>query len=233
MDCNSLRPISCIDWAVEKSATTSCRSTQILRTFALPRTAATAAVMGFICPCFVLDFVELAGHLFRSLCRSGSRRSAAIVPSGQEPLAPPDVFQHGALIQWQISKEGARDPALLLFGRGSRFGDEPLRPLADVRITPESGRVADIGGCRKRAKTGREQMQQRGCAEGRSYSITSSARASSICDTSRPSARAVGRLMTRSNLVGCWTGRSPGFAPRRILSTNSAVRRNRSGMLGP
>src|SRR5258708_5522632 len=69
MDCNSLRPISCIDWAVEKSATTSCRSTQILRTFALPRTAATAAVMGFICPCFVLDFVELAGHLFRSLCR--------------------------------------------------------------------------------------------------------------------------------------------------------------------
>ncbi len=83
------------------------------------------------------------------------------------------------------------------------------------------------------AKTGREQMQQRGCAEGRSYSITSSARASSICDTSRPSARAVGRLMTRSNLVGCWTGRSPGFAPRRILSTNSAVRRNRSGMLGP
>ena len=27
------------------------------------------------------------------------------------------------------------------------------------------------------------------------------------------------RLMTRSNLVGCSTGRSAGFAPRRILST--------------
>src|SRR5262249_20305174 len=25
--------------------------------------------MGFICSCLVLDFVELAGHLFRSLCR--------------------------------------------------------------------------------------------------------------------------------------------------------------------
>jgi Transposase IS116/IS110/IS902 family len=28
-----------------------------------------------------------------------------------------------------------------------------------------------------------------------------------------------GRMMARSNLVGCSTGRSVGFAPRRILST--------------
>jgi hypothetical protein len=33
-----------------------------------------------------------------------------------------------------------------------------------------------------------------------------------------PSAFAVVRLITRSNLVGCSTGMSPGFAPRRILS---------------
>src|SRR5258708_33857289 len=125
MGCNSLRPISCIDWAVESAATTSCRSTQILRTFALPRTAATAAVMGFICPCFVLDFVELAGHLFRSLCRSGSRRSAAIVPSGQEPLAPPDVFQHGALIQGQTPREAPQAPPFSLFGPGLAFALEP------------------------------------------------------------------------------------------------------------
>src|SRR5262249_10844926 len=51
------------------------------------------------------------------------------------------------------------------------------------------------------------------------HSITSSARASSVGGTSRPSAFAVIRFMTRSNLVGCSTGRSPGFAPRRILST--------------
>src|SRR5258708_39786218 len=86
MDCNSLRPISCIDWAVEKSATTSSRSTQILRTFALPRTAATAAVMGFICPCFVLDFVELAGHLFRSLCRITGCAGLAFAHALDNPL---------------------------------------------------------------------------------------------------------------------------------------------------
>ena len=40
-----------------------------------------------------------------------------------------------------------------------------------------------------------------------------------IGGTVRPSAFAVLRLTTRSNLVGCSTGMSPGFAPRRILST--------------
>jgi hypothetical protein len=61
------------------------------------------------------------------------------------------------------------------------------------------------------------------------HSITSSVRASSVGGSSRPSALAVIRLMTRSNLVGCSTGMSAGFAPRRILSTRSAARRNRSG----
>src|SRR5262249_28571654 len=51
------------------------------------------------------------------------------------------------------------------------------------------------------------------------HSITSSAMASSLSGIWRPSALAVVRLMTRSNLVGCSTGMSPGFVPRRILST--------------
>src|SRR5262245_46420070 len=42
------------------------------------------------------------------------------------------------------------------------------------------------------------------------HSITSSARASSIGGTSRPSALAVLRLTISSNLVGAWTGRSVG-----------------------
>ena len=64
------------------------------------------------------------------------------------------------------------------------------------------------------------------------HSITSSARARSIGGTARPSVLAVCALMTSSNLVGCSTGRSAGFAPRRILSTKSAARRKWSGKLG-
>jgi len=65
------------------------------------------------------------------------------------------------------------------------------------------------------------------------YSITSSARASSIVGMSMPSALAVVRLMMRSNFVGCSTGMSPGFVPRKILSTYSAARRHWRGQFVP
>jgi hypothetical protein len=48
------------------------------------------------------------------------------------------------------------------------------------------------------------------------YSITSSAVASSLSGTLRPSILAVSALMTSSNLVACTTGRSAGFAPLRM-----------------
>src|ERR1700738_1205202 len=51
------------------------------------------------------------------------------------------------------------------------------------------------------------------------YPITSSASASNVGGISRPSALAVLRLITSSNLVGSWTGRLAGFVPFRILST--------------
>ena len=53
----------------------------------------------------------------------------------------------------------------------------------------------------------------------RRYSITSSARASSVGGMSRPSALAVLRLITSSYLVGACTGRSAGFSPLRMRST--------------
>jgi hypothetical protein len=60
------------------------------------------------------------------------------------------------------------------------------------------------------------------------HSITSSASASSLSGIWRPSALAVLRLMTSSNLVGCSTGRSPGLVPLRILWANTAARRKSS-----
>ena len=84
--------------------------------------------------------------------------------------------------------------------------DIARRPL-DARFVPE----ADIG----------------------RYSITSSAMASTPGGMVRPSAFAVLRFITNSNLVGCSIGRSDGFAPRKILSTYSAAFRNKSEKLGP
>src|SRR5262249_56777203 len=56
------------------------------------------------------------------------------------------------------------------------------------------------------------------------YSITSSAVASRAEGIVTPSAFAVLRLMTSSNLVGCCTGSSPGFAPLSTRSTYVAAR---------
>jgi hypothetical protein len=60
--------------------------------------------------------------------------------------------------------------------------------------------------------------------ERQSSWITSSAWKSSVGGMVRPSACAVLRLMTSSNLVGCSTGRSAGLAPLKILSTKVAAR---------
>src|SRR5439155_3762989 len=57
------------------------------------------------------------------------------------------------------------------------------------------------------------------------HSITSSARASTLSDTVRPSALAVLRLITSSYLVGACTGKSAGFSPLRMRSTYPAARR--------
>jgi hypothetical protein len=55
--------------------------------------------------------------------------------------------------------------------------------------------------------------------------ISRSARESSVGGISRLRALAVLRLITNSNLVGRSTGKSPGFAPLKILSIKVASRR--------
>ena len=56
---------------------------------------------------------------------------------------------------------------------------------------------------------------------------------STDCGMLSPRSRAVLRLMTKSNLVGCSIGRSAGLAPLRILSTKVAARRCWSAWSGP
>ena len=62
----------------------------------------------------------------------------------------------------------------------------------------------------------------------RAYSITSSARARRFGGMVRPSAVAVFRLIDSSYRVACSTGRSAGFSPLRIRSTEVAARRVRA-----
>src|SRR6516225_795590 len=88
---------------------------------------------------------------------------------------------------------------------GSIIDDaDPRQPIALLRPRRERPR--------RRAAEQRDELAT-------PHSITSSARASSAGRTSRPIALALLRLMINSNLVGCSTGRSAGFAPRVILST--------------
>src|SRR5918999_513893 len=60
----------------------------------------------------------------------------------------------------------------------------------------------------------------------RSHLITLSARASTFGGIVRPICLAAFKLITSSNLVGCSTGKSAGFAPPQILSTYMAARRS-------
>src|SRR6266404_8660934 len=73
-----------------------------------------------------------------------------------------------------------------------------------------------------RAMSERCQQETHAPQHHRAYSITSSARASSVGEILNPIVRAVFRLTLSWNLVGNSTGRSRGFLPLRILSTNVA-----------
>src|SRR5262249_17194851 len=95
---------------------------------------------------------------------------------------------------------------------GQRSGDWACFSIPDYdaytphpRLRPCHNRAA----CDSRAAEQRDERAPH-------HSITSSARASSVVGISRPSALAVARLMTNSNLVGCITGRSDGLAPLRM-----------------
>ena len=177
-----------------------------------------------------LRHFPLAASRF-NLFAACSRASSQMPPPSLELHAPLGLQRSDYSRDFRSAKQGSRLVCTVAILRrpcplwvksrhsAATFVMSALPPKADIGSTCQDVRFvpkADILHC------GRD------C-----YSITSSARASSVGGISRPSALAVVRLMTRSNLVGCSTGISPGFVPRRILSTNSAARRNRSSKFGP
>ena len=93
---------------------------------------------------------------------------------------------------------------------------------AHVRVMSALPPKADIGTQSRNVRFVPKADILRGGRDWR-YSITSSATARSCGGNVSPSAFAVLRLRTRSNLVGCSIGRSPGFAPARILATYVAA----------
>src|SRR5262245_31757163 len=90
------------------------------------------------------------------------------------------------------------------------YASQPTSPLATQHSLP-SGRYSLLGPDFHRL--------DRASFAWRTHSITSSARASSVGGTSRPSVLPVFRFTTNSYFVGTWTGRSAGFSPLRMRST--------------
>src|SRR6266404_9595467 len=82
----------------------------------------------------------------------------------------------------------------------------------DVRFEAHYGLNSDIARGPKNAKS---RLMHR----NKHYSITSSARASSVGGIVSPSSFAVLMLTVSGNWVGNSIGKSPGGVPRRILST--------------
>src|SRR3954463_5440245 len=87
------------------------------------------------------------------------------------------------------------------------YASQPLSPVATQHSLP-SGRYSLLGPDFHRL--------DRPSFAWRTHSITSSACASSVAGTSRPSALAVCRLITSSNLAARITGRLQGASPFRM-----------------
>src|SRR4051794_28650822 len=143
-------------------------------------------------------------------CERGQFRrvSANLGRIGSGPArVDPYVAADGPAQQRQRLQE-RRDPGLKL-----RIVRNCVQEYADAPHALALLRARRERPCYRRAAEQRDEL-----ATAR-HSITSSARASTLAGTSRPSALAVLRLITSSYLVGACTGGSAGFSPLRMRST--------------
>src|SRR5262249_7883239 len=157
--------------------------------------------------CKAATAIELEGE---NRVRVHRQKFAGEAPGSLEIATSP------AFVDLQIA---ARLPAQLF---------EPLierhQPTFGLRIVRDAHQDANALHSLELLRARRERPRGRCAAEQRDeltprHSITSSAVESSVGGTVRPSALAVLRLITSSNLVGCCTGRSAGFSPLRMRST--------------
>jgi len=91
----------------------------------------------------------------------------------------------------------------------------------NLRVT-DHGRKSAFIDVRFRPGAERKQGLLESCPSAR-YSISRDACTMNVDGIVIPSAFAVLMLTTKSNRIACSTGRSPGLAPFRILSTNTAA----------
>jgi hypothetical protein len=94
--------------------------------------------------------------------------------------------------------------------------------------------LSDYCDCSERPRRRRaaNESDERAALHLRGHSITSSARASSVGGRSRPSAVAVLRLITNSNFVGYWTGKSEGSFILNLPSHHSITSSARASSVG-
>jgi hypothetical protein len=133
------------------------------------------------------------------------------MPTSRQRSAPLQKRRQPILVFWIVravhhSKIGHSCPLWVSRDRGGRS-----RTSKHVRFAPKADKRTDVWLSPLCATSGCEQSQQ-----SSPYSITLSARSTRPAGTSWPIAFASCRLTTNSNLVGRSTGRSAGFAPRRI-----------------
>jgi hypothetical protein len=137
--------------------------------------------------------------------RSQFRRVFASVDAGCGPAdVNPDVATVGPAQRLQALRKHYDAGLRFRIVRGDCHEDaDPTHPISLLR--PRRERPRD-----RRAAEKRDELA------AAAHSITSSAATSNLSGTARPSALAVLRLMTNSNLVGCITGKSAGFSPLRM-----------------